>query len=150
MKEGKWAANQRFFNGKMKVREPASVTGTAAEGSRNRSVTVRKLAQAYGVSTETIHATLHKDLNLSKMSVTVGPKAAQQGDEEGASEDMQGILGNGHCHSMATLKKLSLWTSLWCPFTPLKPSNRASSGWERVSLAPSRPKSRPAGARRRS
>ncbi len=70
VKEGKSAANQRFFNGNMKVREPAFVTGTAAEVSRNRSVTVRKLAQAYGVSTETIHATLHKDLNLSTMSVT--------------------------------------------------------------------------------
>jgi hypothetical protein len=37
-------------------------------------VSVKKLARTHGVSTKTIHATLHKDLNLSKKSARRVPK----------------------------------------------------------------------------
>jgi hypothetical protein len=44
------------------------------EVESDRHVTVRKLARAHGVLTKTIHATFHKDLNLSKKSEKWVPK----------------------------------------------------------------------------
>ena len=74
VKEGKPTEDQRKLNGRRKVRNPAFVADVAADIEKNRRVTVRKLALAHGVSTNTIHNTLHKDLNLSKKSARWVPK----------------------------------------------------------------------------
>jgi hypothetical protein len=68
VKKGKPAADQRIFNGKCRIRDPTFVTDFAAQVTNDRHVTVQKLAEAHGVSTRTIHATLHEDLHLSKKS----------------------------------------------------------------------------------
>jgi hypothetical protein len=43
-------------------------------GVKDRRVKVRRLALAHGVSKNTIHYTLHQDLNLSKKSARWVPK----------------------------------------------------------------------------
>jgi hypothetical protein len=68
VKEGKLAANQRGSNTKRGIRNFFFTTKIAAEVESDRSVTVRELTRTNGVSTKTIHTTLHKDLNLSKKS----------------------------------------------------------------------------------
>jgi soluble P-type ATPase len=68
VKEGKPAADQRLFNCKCRIRDPTVIANIAAQVAHDRRVTVRRLAEAYGVSTRTIHATLHDDLHLSKKS----------------------------------------------------------------------------------
>jgi hypothetical protein len=68
VKEGTLAANQRGSNTKRGIRNFLFTTKIAAEMESDRSVTVRKLTRTHGVSTKTIHATLPKDLNLSKKS----------------------------------------------------------------------------------
>jgi hypothetical protein len=62
--EGKFSSEQRPFNGKRKIWDLTFVTNVTAEVATDRHVTVPKLAQAHGVSTKTIHAILHEDLNL--------------------------------------------------------------------------------------
>ncbi len=68
VKEGKPATDQRGFNTKRRIRNSAFVANIAAEMESDRHVTVRKLARIHGVSTRTIHATLHDGLNVSKKS----------------------------------------------------------------------------------
>ncbi len=68
VKEGKPAADQRLFNGKRRIRNPTFIADVAAQVANDRRVTVRKLVEAHGMSTRTIHATLHDDLHLSKKS----------------------------------------------------------------------------------
>ncbi len=65
VKERKLAANQRILNGKRRIRDPTFVIDVAAQVANDRRVTVRRIAEAHGVSTRTIHATLHKDLQKS-------------------------------------------------------------------------------------
>ncbi len=62
--EGKLTTDQRKLNDRRKVRKPASITDVAADIEKDRCVTVSKLALAHGVSKNTMHNTLHKDLNL--------------------------------------------------------------------------------------
>jgi hypothetical protein len=58
-KEGKPVpAYNRHLNAK------ASITDIAADVENDRQESVRKFAQPHGVSTKTVHATLHKDLKL--------------------------------------------------------------------------------------
>jgi hypothetical protein len=59
---------------------------------------VRKLAQAFEVPTKIIHATLHKDLPLSKKSARWVTKLLYLGDKEGVSQDAQGIRSNKRRH----------------------------------------------------
>jgi histone-lysine N-methyltransferase SETMAR len=74
VKKGKLTADQRKFNGRRKVRQPAFIADVAATIKENRRLSVRKLASTYGVSNNTIHNTLQKDLNLSKKSARWVPK----------------------------------------------------------------------------
>jgi hypothetical protein len=60
--------DQRGFNIKRRIRNLSFVADIATEVESDRRVTVRKLARIHGVSTRTIHATLHVDRNLSKKS----------------------------------------------------------------------------------
>jgi hypothetical protein len=53
----------------------------------------------------------------------------------------------GH-HSMAMLDRIVTMDKFAVFFTPPRPSCRVRSDWERASLAPSRPKVQPAGARK--
>jgi hypothetical protein len=64
VKKGKPAANQRLFNGKRRIRDPTFIADIATQVADDRRVTVQRLAEAHGVSTRTIHATLHDDLHL--------------------------------------------------------------------------------------
>jgi hypothetical protein len=68
------AAEQGVFNGKRNLRNLTFVANVVVEVASNRHVTIRKLAQAHGVSTKMIHATLNEDLNLSKKSARWVPK----------------------------------------------------------------------------
>jgi hypothetical protein len=70
VKEGKPAADERGFNTKRRIRNLSFIADIAAEVESDRRVTVR----IHGMSTGTIHATLHDDLNLSKMSARWVPK----------------------------------------------------------------------------
>lgn len=74
VKKGKSTEDQRKFNGRRKIRQPAFIADVATAINGNRRLTVRKLASTYGVSNNTIHNTLHKDLNLSKKSARWVPK----------------------------------------------------------------------------
>ncbi len=67
VKEGKPTANQRLFKSKRRIRDTTFVANVIAQVANDKRVTVCKLAQAHGVSTKTIQATLHEDLHLSKM-----------------------------------------------------------------------------------
>jgi histone-lysine N-methyltransferase SETMAR len=53
---------------------PAFITDVTADIEKDWCVTVRKLALAHVVSKNTIHNTLHKDLNLQKKSARWVPK----------------------------------------------------------------------------
>jgi hypothetical protein len=64
LKEGKPVADQRVFNGKLRISDQTFVTDVATQGANDRRVTVRKLAEAHDVSTKTILASLHEDLHL--------------------------------------------------------------------------------------
>jgi hypothetical protein len=64
VKEGKPAADQRLFNDKCRIRDPTFIADIVAQVADHRRVTVRKLAEAHGMLTRTIHATLHDDLHL--------------------------------------------------------------------------------------
>jgi hypothetical protein len=66
VKEMKPAANQGVFNGKRRIRDQTFIDNVTTQVARDRDVNVRKLAEAHGVSTKTIHASLHKDLHQSK------------------------------------------------------------------------------------
>jgi hypothetical protein len=68
VKEGKLAADQSLFSSKRNARDPTFMANFAAKFTSDRRVTARKLVQASGVSTKTIHATLFEDLNMSKKS----------------------------------------------------------------------------------
>jgi hypothetical protein len=68
MKEGKPTTDQWKLNGRRKVRNRAFIADVATDIEKDRRVTVRKLALAHGRSKNTIHNTLHQDLNLSKKS----------------------------------------------------------------------------------
>ncbi len=54
------AANQRSLNAK------ASIADITTEVENDQWESVRKLAQAHDISTQTVHGTLHNDLQLSK------------------------------------------------------------------------------------
>jgi hypothetical protein len=82
VKEGKPAAPQRGFNTKRRIRNLAFIADIAMEVESDRHVTVRKLVRVHGVSTRTIHATLHDDLNLSKKSARWVPKLLSDDMEE--------------------------------------------------------------------
>ncbi len=78
VKEGKPAADQRLFNGKRRIGDPTFIADIAARVADDRRVTVRKLAEAHGVSTRTIHTTLHDDLHsLTCIYLDYSPKLAQ-------------------------------------------------------------------------
>ncbi len=62
------AAKQRNLNAK------ASIADIASEVENDFWEIVRKLAQAQRMSTKTVHATLHKDLKLSKKFARRLPK----------------------------------------------------------------------------
>ncbi len=64
----------------------ASTTDIAAKVEKGWWETIRKLAQAHGISTKTVHATLHKDLKLSKESAKWVPKLV---DEEIKKEQVR-------------------------------------------------------------
>jgi [histone H3]-lysine36 N-dimethyltransferase SETMAR len=74
VKKGKSTEDKRKFNGRRKVRDPAFIADVATAVKENRRVTVRKLASTFGVTKNTIHRTLRKDLNLSKKSARWVPK----------------------------------------------------------------------------
>ncbi len=79
IKKGKPVANQRLFYGKTRICDPIFfIAGVAAQVANDRRVTICKLAQAHGVSTKTINATLHKDRHLSKKSARWVPKFLNQ------------------------------------------------------------------------
>jgi hypothetical protein len=63
VREGKLADDQRLFNSKRKPKVLTFIADITAKVTSDRHVTVGKLAQAHGLLTKTIHATLHKDLN---------------------------------------------------------------------------------------
>ncbi len=66
--------DQRGFNTKRHIRNLPLVAKIATKVKSDRHVTVKKLARAHGVSNKTNHATLQKDLNLSKKLATWVPK----------------------------------------------------------------------------
>jgi hypothetical protein len=68
VKKGKPVAEQRGFNMKRRIKNSVFVTNITAAVESDWCATIRKLARAHGMSTKTIHATLPKDLNLSKKS----------------------------------------------------------------------------------
>jgi hypothetical protein len=65
-KEGKPAADQRGFNTKRRIRNLVFITNIAAEVESDRCVTERKLVRIHGMSTTTIHSTLHDNLTFLK------------------------------------------------------------------------------------
>jgi hypothetical protein len=64
VKEGKPTTDQQKLNGRRKVRNLAFTSDVAAHIEKDQRVMVRRLALAHGVSKNTIHNTLHQDLNL--------------------------------------------------------------------------------------
>jgi hypothetical protein len=68
------AADHRGFIMERYIRNSAFVAKIAAEMETDRFVTVKKLARAHGMSKQTIHATMHKYLNLSKKFARWAPK----------------------------------------------------------------------------
>ncbi len=74
VKEGKPTSDQRKSNGTRKIRILEFIADVAAAIEKDQRQTVRRLAQAHGVSKNTIHHTLKEDLNLSKKSARWVPK----------------------------------------------------------------------------
>jgi hypothetical protein len=64
VKVGKPAVNQKIFNGKRRICDPTFVANVAAQVANDRHLTIQRLAEAHGVSTRMIHATLHEDVHL--------------------------------------------------------------------------------------
>jgi plasmid maintenance system antidote protein VapI len=62
------------LNSRRKVRKPVFIANVTTDIKEDRRVMARKLALAYGVSKNTIHNILHKDLNLSKKSARLVPR----------------------------------------------------------------------------
>jgi hypothetical protein len=92
------AADQRHFNTK------ASITYTA-KVDNGWQESVRKLTQAHDVLTKMVNTTLHKELlQLSKMLARwMTICTALRGEEEEASQDMQGICSDNCCDSFTIL-----------------------------------------------
>jgi hypothetical protein len=77
VKTGKPTTDQRKLNSRRKVCNPAFIADVATDIEKDRRVTMRKLrklALGHGVLKNTIHNTLHQDLNLSKKSAGWVPK----------------------------------------------------------------------------
>jgi histone-lysine N-methyltransferase SETMAR len=106
VKEGKPAADQRGFNTKRKIRNSAFVAEIAAEIESDRRVTVRKLARAHGVSTRTIHATLHGDLHLSKKSARWVPKLLSDDKKKERVRTSEEFLKLVRRHSLSMLDNI--------------------------------------------
>jgi hypothetical protein len=99
-KEGKLAtADQRQLSTK------ASLSMSVPKW-RMISRTVRKLTQAHGWSTKTVHAILHKDLKLSKK---LAQNAGQRDD--GVRKDVQGARSDDHHGSLTLSDSLPLCES---------------------------------------
>ncbi len=64
VKEGKPTTDQQKLNGKRKVWNLVVFANVAADIKKDWRLMVRRLALAHGVSENTIHNTLHQDLNL--------------------------------------------------------------------------------------
>ncbi len=106
VKEGKPAADQRGFNTKRRIRNSAFVADIASEVESDRRVTVRKLARIHGVSTMTIHATLHDDLSLSKKSARWVPKFLSDDVKKERVRTSEEFLRMVRHHSMSMLDNI--------------------------------------------
>ncbi len=84
----------------------SSIVDIIAKVENNRQENARKLAQAHGVMTKNGSSRSHKDLKLFKKCEVVA-QTDEQGDEEGVSQDIRGVLNNDHCVSIDNLKQHS-------------------------------------------
>jgi histone-lysine N-methyltransferase SETMAR len=106
VKEWKPAADQRLFNGKRRIRYSTFIADIAVQVADDRRVTVRRLAEAHGVSTRTIHATLHDDLHLSKKSARWVPKLLSQEMKNERVRTCGAFMSLLRRHSMAMLDRI--------------------------------------------
>jgi hypothetical protein len=106
VKEEKLAADQRIFNGKRRIRDPTFVADVEAHVANDRRVTIRRLAEAHGVLTRMIHATLHEDLHLSKKSARKVPKLLNQDMKTERVRICEAFMSLLHLHSMAMLDQI--------------------------------------------
>ncbi len=82
------------------------VDDITAEVESGRCVTVRKLARVHGVSTRTIHATLHDDLNLSKKLARWIPKLLSDDMKKERVRTSEEFLKKIRRHSMSMLDNI--------------------------------------------
>jgi hypothetical protein len=106
VKEWKPAADQRLFYGKRRIRNPIFIAYDATQVANDGHVTIRKLAETHGVSTKTIHTTLHEDLHLSKKSARWVPKLLNQEMKNERARICEAFLALLHCHSIAMLDRI--------------------------------------------
>jgi hypothetical protein len=82
------------------------VAGGAAQVANDRHVTICKLAQAHGMSTKTIHGTLHEDLHLSKKSARWVPKFLNQEMKNKRVRIYEAFMAQVGRNSMAMLDRI--------------------------------------------
>jgi hypothetical protein len=82
-----WVADQRNLNPK------ASIADIAAEVENDQQESVMKLAQTHDRSAQTVHATLYKDLQLSKKSARWVTKTLYKTMKEERGRVHEVILG---------------------------------------------------------
>jgi hypothetical protein len=115
VKKGKPTANQGLCNGKRKVQDPTFIANVATQVASDRCFTIPKLALAHGVSTKTIHATLHEDPHLSKESARWVPKLLNQMKNE-RIRICEAFLAMVRHHSMAMLDQAVTMDESMVPF----------------------------------
>jgi hypothetical protein len=142
------AGDQRLFNRKRKVKDPTFFADFAAEIASNNRVNIRKLAHAHGVSTKTIHTTLHEDLNLSKKSARWVSRFFNKEMKKECVKTFKAFSAMVRHHSRRCLTRLSPWTRRVCGGLPHPQTKQQSKQWlEKGQPGPVKAKVMPGGRR---
>jgi histone-lysine N-methyltransferase SETMAR len=105
VKEGGDVKDQRGGS-REKQRTAKLIADVAADVSNDGRITVRELADTYGLSTQTVHKILHDDLGLSKKSARWVPKLLSKEQMEERVRISSTFVAAVHRHSLAWLDNI--------------------------------------------